>query len=183
MKYAIASLSALAWTVTTVNAAVAMWGQCGGLYYTGETTCVAGATCVYQNDYYSQCKTSTTSSSSKTSSTTSSTKTSSTTSSTKTSSTTTSTTTSKTSSSSTTTKTSTTTTTSSTSKTSSTSTTTASGSVTTGACGTFGSPYESGYTAYLSPYYVAEVNAAIATQTDSTLKTKSAKVAQIPNFT
>ncbi|KAG9044284.1 hypothetical protein FS837_008414 [Tulasnella sp. UAMH 9824] len=172
MKYAIATLSALAWTVTTVNADVAVWGQCGGLYYTGETTCAAGSTCVYSNDWYSQClptsATTTSTTTTKTSST-SSTKTSST-SSTKTSST--STTTSKTSS-----------TTTSSTKTSSTSTTTTSGSVTTGACGTFGNPYESGYSTYLSPYYVAEVNAAIATQTDATLKTKSAKVAQIPNFT
>ncbi|KAG8833418.1 hypothetical protein FRC18_003666 [Serendipita sp. 400] len=40
---------------TLAQAAVAAWGQCGGLYYTGETTCVAGYTCVYSNDWYSQC--------------------------------------------------------------------------------------------------------------------------------
>ncbi|KAG8939865.1 Beta-glucosidase cel3A [Tulasnella sp. 424] len=34
-----------------------------------------------------------------------------------------------------------------------------------------------------SPYYIAEVNAAIATQSSATLKTKSAAVAKIPNFT
>ncbi|KAG8909682.1 Beta-glucosidase cel3A [Tulasnella sp. 417] len=34
MKYSIASLAALAWTVTTVDAAVPMWGQCGGIGYT-----------------------------------------------------------------------------------------------------------------------------------------------------
>ncbi|KAG8977403.1 hypothetical protein FRC05_001801 [Tulasnella sp. 425] len=84
-------------------AAVPLWGQCGGLTYTGDTTCVAGATCVYQNDWYWQCLAATsTTSSSKTSTTTS-----------KSSSTTTTTTTAKTSS--TTTKTSSTTTTSSTS--------------------------------------------------------------------
>ncbi|KAG8954832.1 hypothetical protein FRC04_010314, partial [Tulasnella sp. 424] len=166
MKYTITSLAALAWTVTTVNAQVSVYGQCGGITYTGSTTCAAGSTCVYQNDYYSQCLPGT-ATTTKTSSSTTSTKTSST-SSTKTSSTTTTST--KTSSTSST-------------KTSSTSTTTTTGSVTTGACGTFGNPYESGYTTYLSPYYIAEVNAAIATQTDATLKTKSAKVAQIPNFT
>ncbi|KAG8978524.1 hypothetical protein FRB90_008412, partial [Tulasnella sp. 427] len=36
-------------------AAVPLYGQCGGKNYSGETTCVAGASCVYQNDYYSQC--------------------------------------------------------------------------------------------------------------------------------
>ncbi|KAG8751781.1 carbohydrate-binding module 1 [Serendipita sp. 396] len=36
-------------------AQVSVWGQCGGMYYTGSKTCVSGATCVYQNDWYSQC--------------------------------------------------------------------------------------------------------------------------------
>lgn len=31
------------------------WGQCGGIGWTGQTTCVAGYTCVYSNDWYSQC--------------------------------------------------------------------------------------------------------------------------------
>ncbi|KIO28622.1 polysaccharide lyase family 1 protein [Tulasnella calospora MUT 4182] len=45
----VASLSAkAAW-------AVAEWGQCGGTGYTGSTTCDAGLTCVYQNDFYYQC--------------------------------------------------------------------------------------------------------------------------------
>ncbi|KAH8826111.1 putative glycosyl hydrolase [Flagelloscypha sp. PMI_526] len=35
---------------------VAVWGQCGGLSYTGSTTCDSGTTCVYVNDYYSQCQ-------------------------------------------------------------------------------------------------------------------------------
>lgn len=35
--------------------AVAEWGQCGGMYYTGSTQCDAGLTCAYQNDWYSQC--------------------------------------------------------------------------------------------------------------------------------
>jgi cellulose 1,4-beta-cellobiosidase len=35
----------------------------------------------------------------------------------------------------------------------------------------------------LSPYYVAEVNAAIAIQTSTTMQTKSAEVAKVPNFT
>lgn len=32
-----------------------LWGQCGGISWTGATACVSGACCVYQNDYYSQC--------------------------------------------------------------------------------------------------------------------------------
>ncbi|KAG8769692.1 hypothetical protein FRC20_003277 [Serendipita sp. 405] len=39
----------------SVNAAVGPWGQCGGQGYSGETTCVAGWTCVYSNPWYSQC--------------------------------------------------------------------------------------------------------------------------------
>ncbi|KAG8773301.1 hypothetical protein FRC12_002592 [Ceratobasidium sp. 428] len=41
--------------VGLVSAAVPLYGQCGGIGYAGETTCVAGAVCVYSNDYYSQC--------------------------------------------------------------------------------------------------------------------------------
>ncbi|RDB24215.1 putative endo-1,4-beta-xylanase C [Hypsizygus marmoreus] len=35
--------------------AVAVWGQCGGIGYNGDTKCDAGSTCVYSNDWYSQC--------------------------------------------------------------------------------------------------------------------------------
>ncbi|KAH9847489.1 glycoside hydrolase superfamily [Lenzites betulinus] len=31
------------------------WGQCGGIGWTGPTTCVAGTVCTEQNAYYSQC--------------------------------------------------------------------------------------------------------------------------------
>lgn len=31
------------------------YGQCGGIGYSGSTACVSGYTCVYQNDWYSQC--------------------------------------------------------------------------------------------------------------------------------
>ncbi|KAI0076458.1 cellobiohydrolaseII [Panus rudis PR-1116 ss-1] len=31
------------------------WGQCGGIGWTGPTTCVAGSVCTKLNDYYSQC--------------------------------------------------------------------------------------------------------------------------------
>ncbi|KAH7339604.1 glycoside hydrolase superfamily [Rhizoctonia solani] len=36
--------------------AVVQYGQCGGTGYTGSTVCDSGLTCVYQNDYYSQCQ-------------------------------------------------------------------------------------------------------------------------------
>lgn len=32
-----------------------MWGQCGGIGWTGPTTCVSGTVCSYSNDWYSQC--------------------------------------------------------------------------------------------------------------------------------
>ncbi|ORY11399.1 cellobiohydrolase I-I [Clohesyomyces aquaticus] len=34
---------------------VAKWGQCGGIGYSGATSCVSGSTCHKVNDYYSQC--------------------------------------------------------------------------------------------------------------------------------
>ncbi|KAJ8508423.1 hypothetical protein ONZ45_g9304 [Pleurotus djamor] len=40
---------------TTSTGTVALYGQCGGIGYSGPTTCVAGATCTVLNDYYSQC--------------------------------------------------------------------------------------------------------------------------------
>ncbi|KAI0356388.1 putative acetylxylan esterase A [Trametes cingulata] len=39
-----------------VAAQAAEWGQCGGIGWTGATTCVAGTACVKLNDYYSQCQ-------------------------------------------------------------------------------------------------------------------------------
>ncbi|KAG9221383.1 hypothetical protein CCMSSC00406_0009832 [Pleurotus cornucopiae] len=32
-----------------------VWGQCGGIGWTGPTTCVSGNECIKQNDWYSQC--------------------------------------------------------------------------------------------------------------------------------
>ncbi|TGJ87653.1 hypothetical protein E0Z10_g1151 [Xylaria hypoxylon] len=51
MKAVAAGLIALA---GVVSADVALWGQCGGTGYSGETTCVSSANCQYQNEYYSQ---------------------------------------------------------------------------------------------------------------------------------
>jgi len=42
-------------TPTSNRPAVAAWGQCGGIGWSGGTTCVSGYTCRKQNDYYSQC--------------------------------------------------------------------------------------------------------------------------------
>ncbi|KAK6541434.1 hypothetical protein TWF694_007245 [Orbilia ellipsospora] len=38
-----------------VSGTVPLYGQCGGIGYTGSTTCASPATCVYSNAYYSQC--------------------------------------------------------------------------------------------------------------------------------
>lgn len=54
MKLA-ASLITLAISLSQVVAVVPAWGQCGGNDWTGETVCISGSACVYQNDWYSQC--------------------------------------------------------------------------------------------------------------------------------
>jgi hypothetical protein len=51
MKY-FAGLLALA---AAASAQQPLYAQCGGLTWTGATTCVSGAVCQVQNDYYSQC--------------------------------------------------------------------------------------------------------------------------------
>ncbi|KAG8982989.1 hypothetical protein FRB90_006377, partial [Tulasnella sp. 427] len=129
-----AGLAAIAasFAVTGVSA-VAQWGQCGGINYTGSTVCDSPYVCVYQNDY-SQCLAGSTSSTTttKTSTTTTTTpKTSTTTTTTKSSTTTTKSSTTTTKSSSTTTKSSTTTTGSPTTTKSSTTTTKSSTTTTT----------------------------------------------------
>ncbi|THH15343.1 hypothetical protein EW146_g5123 [Bondarzewia mesenterica] len=50
-----ASVAALVAFVPYVVAQQAVWGQCGGIGWSGATTCVSGTTCTYSNDYYSQC--------------------------------------------------------------------------------------------------------------------------------
>ncbi|KAI0317467.1 cellobiohydrolaseII [Amylostereum chailletii] len=49
-----ASLVPLAFAAL-VSAQSAVWGQCGGIGWTGATTCASGSTCVESNAYYSQC--------------------------------------------------------------------------------------------------------------------------------
>ncbi|KAI5808476.1 putative extracellular glycosyl hydrolase/cellulase [Peziza echinospora] len=53
MKYLTAAL--LAALPAAVSAQSALWGQCGGIGFSGSTTCVSGACCTYTNAYYSQC--------------------------------------------------------------------------------------------------------------------------------
>ncbi|KAG6862060.1 Beta-glucosidase cel3A [Termitomyces sp. Mi166 len=52
-KYA--SLLAFISLVPFVHATQPIYAQCGGINWTGDTTCVAGTVCTYLNDYYSQC--------------------------------------------------------------------------------------------------------------------------------
>ncbi|KAK7696541.1 hypothetical protein QCA50_001199 [Cerrena zonata] len=52
----LASLVALATFIAVPANAVAVWGQCGGIGWTGGTTCDAGNACIKLNDYYSQCQ-------------------------------------------------------------------------------------------------------------------------------
>ena len=39
-----------------VAAQSALWGQCGGQGFTGSTSCVSGSSCVFVNNWYSQCQ-------------------------------------------------------------------------------------------------------------------------------
>ncbi|THH06716.1 hypothetical protein EW145_g3894 [Phellinidium pouzarii] len=50
-----AALASLVALVPLVSAQQSVYGQCGGIGWTGATTCVAGSTCTVLNDYYSQC--------------------------------------------------------------------------------------------------------------------------------
>ncbi|KAG5732651.1 putative mannan endo-1,4-beta-mannosidase F [Termitomyces sp. T112] len=49
------SLIASALAISPVLSQQPAWAQCGGLNWAGDTTCVVGSVCRYQNDYYSQC--------------------------------------------------------------------------------------------------------------------------------
>ncbi|KAK7058179.1 carbohydrate esterase family 16 protein [Favolaschia claudopus] len=48
-------ISVIALAARIVAAQSPIWGQCGGTGWSGATTCVSGATCTFQNDFYSQC--------------------------------------------------------------------------------------------------------------------------------
>ncbi|KAI5118495.1 hypothetical protein M0805_003995 [Coniferiporia weirii] len=49
------SLSFIGLSAISARAQSAVWAQCGGIGWTGATTCVSGTTCTELNDYYSQC--------------------------------------------------------------------------------------------------------------------------------
>ncbi|PIL24272.1 hypothetical protein GSI_14025 [Ganoderma sinense ZZ0214-1] len=121
-----------------VSAQSPVWGQCGGIGWTGATTCVSGSVCTKQNDYYSQCIPGASTSAPATSSAPGST--------------------------------------------SVPSPTSTSGGSTPSTTPAAGNPFV-GYTAYLSPYYAAEVQAAAANISDSSLSAKAASIANIPTFT
>ncbi|KDQ10378.1 glycoside hydrolase family 5 protein [Botryobasidium botryosum FD-172 SS1] len=56
MKHsALAALAAFLVGFAPAVSAVPVYGQCGGIGYTGSTVCDAGSTCTYSNDWYSQC--------------------------------------------------------------------------------------------------------------------------------
>ena len=50
-----ASFLVAALLATGAVAQQSVWGQCGGVGWSGATTCVSGSTCTKQNDYYYQC--------------------------------------------------------------------------------------------------------------------------------
>ncbi|GJE94607.1 endo-1,4-beta-xylanase [Phanerochaete sordida] len=49
------SFAALAALISVVSAQSPVWGQCGGVGWTGPTTCTAGNVCQEYSQYYSQC--------------------------------------------------------------------------------------------------------------------------------
>lgn len=51
----VTSVKPAAPTAPASGAAAGMYQQCGGIGFTGPKTCVSGATCKVQNDWYSQC--------------------------------------------------------------------------------------------------------------------------------
>ncbi|KAF3925811.1 hypothetical protein ABW20_dc0102340 [Dactylellina cionopaga] len=55
MKSYLLALGLVGLELGGVSAQQALWGQCGGIGWTGPTTCVSGAVCVYLNAYHYQC--------------------------------------------------------------------------------------------------------------------------------
>ncbi|KAG9046289.1 hypothetical protein FS837_004686 [Tulasnella sp. UAMH 9824] len=78
----ISSLVLVAGLAHVGSCTVALWGQCGGSGYSGDTSCESGSKCVWVNDWYWQCQpngSSTTTTTTTTTKTTSTSKTSTTT--------------------------------------------------------------------------------------------------------
>ncbi|QRV95263.1 endo-beta-1,4-xylanase [Ceratobasidium sp. AG-Ba] len=51
----LAALAAVVAVIPQAVLGVTVYGQCGGIGYTGSAVCDAGSTCIKSNDYYSQC--------------------------------------------------------------------------------------------------------------------------------
>ncbi|KAJ7811271.1 hypothetical protein B0H14DRAFT_2606616 [Mycena olivaceomarginata] len=49
------STTALAASYAAAQTQIPVFGQCGGLTYSGSTTCVAGSFCQWESDFFSQC--------------------------------------------------------------------------------------------------------------------------------
>jgi hypothetical protein len=56
MVFATTIAASVGLLATIVSAQSGAWGQCGGMSWSGATTCVSGYHCVVVNDYYSQCQ-------------------------------------------------------------------------------------------------------------------------------
>jgi rhamnogalacturonan hydrolase len=50
-----ASKTTSASSTSAAGGTVPLYGQCGGLNWSGSVTCASGSTCTYSNPYYSQC--------------------------------------------------------------------------------------------------------------------------------
>ncbi|GES64607.1 cellobiohydrolase [Aspergillus terreus] len=148
---------ALALLLPAVQAQQTLWGQCGGIGWTGPTNCVAGAACSTQNPYYAQCLPGTATTSTTLTTTTRVT-------------TTATSTTSKSSS------------TGSTTTTKSTGSTTTSASSTTITSAPSGNPF-SGYQLYANPYYSSEVHTLAMPSLASSLLPAASAAAKVPSFT
>ncbi|KAJ3042363.1 hypothetical protein HDV00_007497 [Rhizophlyctis rosea] len=172
--------SALALSATGALAA-SQYGQCGGIGFTGDATCPAGWTCNHQNDYYWQCLPGSSTSTAKTTTTTA--KTTTTTAKTTTGKVTTTTTTVRptTTTVATTTKPATTTTTTTTTRATTTTAPSSGGSLpAVDLAG--GSPFDGNVAWFVQPDYASSVTTGASSITDSTLKAKALKVANVPVF-
>ncbi|KAK6496014.1 hypothetical protein TWF481_002042 [Arthrobotrys musiformis] len=185
MKYSFA-LSALA-LICGASAQQTLWGQCGGIGWTGATNCVAGAACSTLNPYYAQCL----SAVGQTTTTSTTTTTTRTTTPATTSATTTPATTTRTTTPATTTRTTTPATTSSTTRTTTPATTGTTTRTTTGGSGgsttvtISGNPF-SGRTQHYNAYYSSEIyNLAVPSLVSAgkaSLTAAAKAVATVPTF-
>jgi len=55
LKTSTTTSTAKATTTMSGSSCSALYGQCGGIGWTGPTCCASGSTCKYSNDWYSQC--------------------------------------------------------------------------------------------------------------------------------